>query len=112
VDDPGRLPNATYIEEVPAPRSGYLKWVDARVIGEASVALGAGRAKTGDPIDHAVGIVVLHKVGDRVKKGEPLFSVHASEQTKLEAARVAVLAAHLWSAKKVKQLPLFYGTVK
>jgi pyrimidine-nucleoside phosphorylase len=112
VDDPGRFPSATYIEEVPAPRSGYLKWVDARVIGEASVALGAGRAKTGDPIDHAVGIVVLHKVGDRVKKGEPLFSVHASEQTKLEAARVAVLAAHLWSAKKVKQLPLFYGTVK
>jgi pyrimidine-nucleoside phosphorylase len=86
--------------------------VDARVIGEASVALGAGRAKTGDPIDHAVGIVVLHKVGDRVKKGEPLFSVHASEQTKLEAARVAVLAAHLWSAKKVNQLPLFYGKVK
>jgi len=112
VDDPSLLPRAKFVEEVPAPRSGYLKWVDARQIGEASVALGAGRAKKGDPIDHAVGIVVLHKVGDRVAKGAPLFTLHANDQTKLEAARAQVLAAHQWSAKKVKPLPLFYGTVK
>ena len=112
VDDPSLLPRAQFIEEVPAPRSGYLKWVDARQIGEASVALGAGRAKKGDPIDHAVGIVVLHKVGDRVAKGAPLFTLHANDQTKLEATRAQVLAAHQWSAKKVKPLPLFYGTVK
>ena len=112
VDDPSLLPRAKFVEEVPAPRSGYLKWVDARQIGEASVALGAGRAKKGDPIDHAVGIVVLHKVGDRVAKGAPLFTLHANDQTKLEAARAQVLAAHQWSAKKVNPLPLFYGTVK
>jgi len=112
VDDPSLLPRAKFVEEVPAPRSGYLKWVDARQIGEASVALGAGRAKKGDPIDHAVGIVVLHKVGDRVAKGAPLFTLHANDQAKLEAARAQVLAAHQWSAKKVKPLPLFYGTVK
>lgn len=112
VDDPKHLPSATYIEEVPAPRSGYLKWVDARVIGEASVALGAGRAKKSDSIDHAVGIVVQHKVGDRVGKGDSLFTVHANDRTKLEAARAAVLAGHRWSAKKVKALPLFYGVVK
>ena len=112
VDDPSLLPRAQFVEEVPAPRSGYLKWVDARQIGEASVALGAGRAKKGDPIDHAVGIVVLHKVGDRVAKGAPLFTLHANDQAKLEAARAQVLAAHQWSAKKVKPLPLFYGTVK
>ena len=112
VDDPSLLPRAKFVEEVPAPRSGYLKWVDARQIGEASVALGAGRAKKGDPIDHAVGIVVLHKVGDRVAKGAPLFTLHANDQTKLEATRAQVLAAHQWSAKKVKPLPLFYGTVK
>ena len=112
VDDPSLLPRAKFVEEVPAPRSGYLKWVDARQIGEAAVALGAGRAKKGDPIDHAVGIVVLHKVGDRVAKGAPLFTLHANDQAKLEAARAQVLAAHQWSAKKVKPLPLFYGTVK
>src|SRR3990170_1500164 len=112
VDDPSLLPRAKFVEEVPAPRSGYLKWVDARQIGEAAVALGAGRAKKGDLIDHAVGIVVLHKVGDRVAKGAPLFTLHANDQAKLEAARAQVLAAHQWSAKKVKPLPLFYGTVK
>jgi pyrimidine-nucleoside phosphorylase len=112
VDDPARLPSARLIDEVPAPRSGYLKWVDAREIGEASVDLGAGRAKKGDPIDHAVGILVQHKVGDRVGKGEILFSVHANDQAKLAAARARVLAAHQWSPQKVKPLPLFYGTVK
>jgi pyrimidine-nucleoside phosphorylase len=112
VDDPARLPSARLIDEVPAPRSGYLKWVDAREIGEASVDLGAGRAKKGDPIDHAVGIVVHHKVGDRIGKGESLFSVYANDQAKLAAARARVLAAHQWSPQKVKSLPLFYGTVK
>ena len=112
VDGPDRLPTAQYIEEFSAPRSGYLKRVDARQVGEASVALGAGRAAKGDPIDHAVGIVVHHKVGDRVEKGAPLFAVHANDRAKQEAARLQVLAAHQWSAKEIKPLPLFYGTVK
>ncbi|MEX2143461.1 MAG: thymidine phosphorylase [Anaerolineales bacterium] len=112
VDDPSLLPRARFIEHVSAPRRGFLKWVDAKQIGEASVALGAGRAAKGDPIDHAVGIVVLNKVGDRVEKGAPLFTLHANHQAKLEEARAQVLAAHQWSIKKVKPLPLFYGTVK
>src|SRR5690606_7986740 len=64
VDDPGKLPKAPFVETVKAPKSGYLKWVDAQVVGETSVEMGAGRAKKGDAIDPAVGIVVLHKVGD------------------------------------------------
>jgi len=112
VDDPAKFPAAQFVEEVPSPRSGYLKWIDAKEIGEASVDLGAGRLKKGDPIDHAVGIVVHHKVGDKVQKGELLFTLHANDQTKLTAARQRVLDAHQWSARTVKPLPLFYGSVK
>src|SRR5712692_4020487 len=78
VENPERLPAASLIEEVPAPETGYLARVDALTIGLSSVDLGAGRAKKGDPIDHAVGLVVYHKVGDHVTKGEPLFAVHAT----------------------------------
>lgn len=112
IDNPEKFAKATLIEEVPAPKSGYLKWIDAKEIGETSVDLGAGRAKKGDPIDHAVGIVVHYKVGDNVKKGEPLFTLHANDQAKLDAARQRILAAHAWSQKKVKPLPHFYGVVK
>ncbi|MEX1248063.1 MAG: thymidine phosphorylase [Anaerolineales bacterium] len=112
VDDPDKFPRAPFIELIPAPRAGYLRRVDAKEIGETSVELGAGRAKKGDPIDHAVGIVVHHKVGDKLAKSEPLFTLHANDKGKLEAARGRALAAHQWSSKKVKPLPLFYGIIK
>ena len=108
IDQPDKLPKAKFVEVVKSPNSGHLTRVHARYIGEAAVALGAGRAKKGDPIDHAVGFVIHHKVGDRLEKGQPLFSVHANDQGKLEAARQAVLAAHEFSDKSVPALPLFY----
>ena len=108
VDDPAKLPRAALVEVVNAPRSGSLSQVQARSVGEASVALGAGRAQKGDPVDHAVGFVIHHKVGDRVEKGEPLFTVHASDQKRLDAAIASVLAAHVIVDHPVPPLPLFY----
>ena len=112
IENPDLLSKAVLVETVNAPRSGYLREVNAREIGLASVDLGAGRAKKGDSIDHAVGLVVHRKVGDKVQKGEPLFTVHANDAAKLEAAKARVLAAHRFSAKKVKPLPLFYQVLK
>ena len=111
VDDPDHLPKASLIEIVLSPKAGYLKEINARKIGQEAVALGGGRAKKGDPIDPAVGIVVHHKVGDKVAKGEPLFTIHANSAEKLAEARARVLAAHKFSKVKVKRLPLFYKTV-
>ncbi len=108
VDDPDKLPKARLVEVVKAPRSGWLSQIDAKEVGEASVALGAGRARKSDPVDHAVGFIVQHKVGERVEAGEPLFSVHADGEGKAVAAREAVLAAHAFSDKAVPPLPLFY----
>jgi pyrimidine-nucleoside phosphorylase len=108
VDDPGKLPRAKFVEAVKAPRSGWLAQVDARSVGEASVALGAGRAKKSDPVDHAVGFIIHHKVGDKVEKGEPLFTIHANDEKKQSEARERVLAAHIFSDEPVPPLPLFY----
>jgi len=60
-------------------------------------------------VDHAVGIVIHHKVGDRVKAGVPLFTIHANDESKLAGAREAVLAAHSFSDGVVSPLPLFYS---
>jgi len=112
VDDPKRLPRAPLVETVPAPRSGYLQQIDAQEVGETSVELGAGRARKGDPIDHSVGIVVHHKVGDSVEAGEPLFTLHAASAASLEAARRRLLAAHVWSDSPTMPLPLFYDVIR
>jgi pyrimidine-nucleoside phosphorylase len=112
VEEPDRLPRAGLVVTVPAPRSGYLSTIDAREVGETVVELGGGRAMKGDPIDHAVGVVVHHKVGDPVVKGEPLFSVHASDAAKCDVAVERVLQAHRISRAPVAPLPLFYRTIK
>ncbi|MGZ9224365.1 MAG: thymidine phosphorylase [Anaerolineales bacterium] len=109
VDNPAKFPGAEYVEVVESPRNGYLAQIQARSVGEAAVSLGAGRAKKSDPIDHAVGLIIHHKVGDKLKKGEPLFTIHANDGSKLSEAREAVLAAHSFRADKVASLPLFYN---
>ena len=108
IDQPDKMEQARFVEVVAAPFSGCLSQVHARLIGEAAVDLGAGRAKKGDPIDHAVGFEILHKVGEHIQAGEPLFIVHANNPEKLKQARQAVLAAHTFSQTTVSPLPLFY----
>ncbi|TFG66214.1 MAG: thymidine phosphorylase, partial [Anaerolineales bacterium] len=108
LDQPERLPQAPVMKTIPAPQSGYLEKILARIVGESAVSLGAGRAKKGDPVDHAVGVVIHHKVGDKVLQGDPLFTVHARDEDSMELAHKAILAAHHWSADPVQPLPLFY----
>jgi pyrimidine-nucleoside phosphorylase len=108
VDDTFKFPRAKYVGVVEASRSGIIAQVHARGVGEASVILGAGRAKKSDSVDHAVGIVIHKKVGSWVEKGEPLFTVHANDEAKLTEARALTLAAHAISDDVVAPLPLFY----
>jgi len=108
VDDTSKFPRAKYIEVVESPRDGYLVQIHARTVGEASVTLGAGRAKKSDPVDHAVGLIIHKKVGDKVGKSEPLFTIHANDEAKLAEVRDSVLAAHKFSDSPVERLPLFY----
>jgi pyrimidine-nucleoside phosphorylase len=112
VDHPERLPKANLVQEVCSDRSGYLSTVNARVIGETSVLLGAGRCKKGDPIDHAVGILVHHNVGDWVSQGELLFTVHANRPDLLAEALRELEGAVEWSDDPVAELPLFYEVIR
>ena len=108
IEQPEKMARARFIETVASPASGYLSVIHARLIGEAAVNLGGGRAKKTDQIDHAVGIEVLHKVGDKIQAGEPLFVIHANDPEKLKQARDVILAAHSFSENPVEPLPLFY----
>ena len=108
VKSPEKFPPAKLVDVVNADRNGYLFQVHARIIGEASVSLGAGRARKGDPVDHAVGFVIHRKVGDFVDVGQPLFTIYANDTAKLDEARESVRTAFGWSDTAVNPLPLFY----
>ena len=108
VDRPEKFPRARFIEVVNASRSGYISEIHARTVGEASVTLGAGRARKGDSIDHAVGFVIHHKVGDPIRAGEPLFTIHANDAGIQAEVRDRVIRAHVISYSPVPSLPLFY----
>jgi pyrimidine-nucleoside phosphorylase len=60
--------------------------MDTTAIGVASVALGAGRARKEDSIDHSAGIVLRRKTGDRVARGDVLAVLHTSARDKLPEA--------------------------
>jgi len=93
---------------VPAPKSGWIQKIHAGEVGEAAVTLGAGRARKGDPVDHAVGFMIHHKVGDRVEAGQPLFTIHANNAAIQPEVQARVAAAHVISDAPVSPLPLFY----
>jgi pyrimidine-nucleoside phosphorylase len=89
VEDRSRLPAAPAREVIAAPRSGFISRLRAQPIGRAANALGAGRTRVGDKIDHAVGIVAMAKPGDAVREGQPLLEVHHRNGRGLETAIAA-----------------------
>jgi len=112
IDQPEKLPSAPVIETIPAPRSGWLRAINAREVGETSVTLGAGRERKGEAIHHGVGIVIHHKVGDRVEEGQPLFTVYARSSAEASVAAERLLRAHAWSEQVCEPLPLFYDSIR
>jgi pyrimidine-nucleoside phosphorylase len=92
--DPGVLPRAAVVREMPAAVAGFVREVWAREIAAVAMALGAGRERKEDPIDHAVGVVCRAKRGDRVEPGEPLAEIHARDEAAAAAAEAGILAAY------------------
>lgn len=86
IDNPNLFKKAKYILPVVSDKTGYIKKLDAKMVGEISVALGAGRIKKEDKIDEAVGIILKKKIGDKVKVGDILGYIHANDYTKGKCA--------------------------
>ena len=109
IDHPEKFPKAKIVEVMTADRSGYLSQVHARFIGESAVILGAGRTRKDDLIDHEVGLIVHHKVGQWVEKSDPIITIYANDEAKLMGVRDGLRAAFRWSDAPLDGLPLFYN---
>lgn len=93
LEHPDRFPAAGASLEVLAPQTGYLSAMDSEAIGSCAVLLGAGRRVKGESIDHAAGIYLHKKTGDRVTAGEKIATLYAADQTLCEKAMPTYLAA-------------------
>jgi thymidine phosphorylase len=88
------LKTAPVERPVASPGNGYVTAIDTRGIGVAVVALGGGRTRPEDSIDHSVGITRLVPVGAEVRAGEPLALVHARDAATAEQAVAAVAGCY------------------
>jgi pyrimidine-nucleoside phosphorylase len=110
--DESALPTAPVVREVASPRTGYVMSLSAIGIGMAAVHLGAGRQTKEDAIDHAVGIVVGAKRGDRVEAGQPVAEVHARTEDQAAAAVAEVLAAYELGEAPPPERPVLLEVVR
>jgi pyrimidine-nucleoside phosphorylase len=105
IDDPRRLPHARQTLEVTSPTDGFIAATQCEQLGVACVVLGGGREKKEDTIDPAVGLEFHKRIGDAVKRGEPLCTLHYNAATRLDEARRLVETAYQIATEKPKAIP-------
>jgi pyrimidine-nucleoside phosphorylase len=110
--DEERLPRAPMIAAVRAPASGYVTALHGLGIGRAAAHLGAGRARKGEPIDHATGVVCVAKRGHEVEAGAPLAEVHARDEAAAERGVAEVAACYELGAEPPAMTPFVLDVVE
>ncbi|MGB6546510.1 MAG: thymidine phosphorylase [Candidatus Acidiferrales bacterium] len=100
IDDPELLASAKHAVDVVAASDGFVGATQCEQLGVAVVVLGGGREKKEDSVDPAVGLVFHKKIGDAVRGGEPLCTLHYNSGARLEEARRLVETAYRISPQR------------
>ncbi len=112
IEDLDRLPTAPVQVDLPAPESGFVAAIDGQKLGLAVNALGGGRTRAEDTIDHAVGLVLRAKVGTAIASGDPLLTIHAARQSDVTAVAERLRNAYTISKTPPMPLPLVEEIVR
>jgi pyrimidine-nucleoside phosphorylase len=101
VDDYSILPIAKNKMEVFSNKEGYVSKIKAEEVGKAAMIIGAGRATKEDEVDHAVGLKILKKVGDKIEKGEKIAEIYYNDVKNVEDSKNMILDAYVLQDEKV-----------
>ena len=101
VDDYSILPAAKNKMEVFSNKEGYVSKIKAEEVGKAAMIIGAGRATKEDEVDHAVGLKILKKVGDKIEKGEKIAEIYYNDAKNVEDSKNMILDAYVLQDEKV-----------
>ena len=106
IDHPEKFPVSKNLIEIKSDDEGYIKTIDALAIGLGSCHLGGGREKITDVIDMSAGIILNKKVGEFVKKGELLCTLHTNKDN-VDHIIKSVKEAFIFQAEPIKESELF-----
>ena len=101
VDDYSILPAAKNKMEVFSNKEGYVSKIKAEEVGTAAMIIGAGRATKEDEVDHAVGLKILKKVGDKIEKGEKIAEIYYNDAKNVEDSKNMILDAYVLQDEKI-----------
>ncbi len=111
IDDYSLFPQAKFEEKVLAESAGFVAAIDTQLIGAASQHTGAGRATKEDTIDHAAGVTVEKKIGERVTRGQTLAVFRSNDKKKAKAAADMARAAFSITLEKQTAPVLIKSTI-
>ena len=111
VDEPAKFDVAPGRAEITAPAAGFVQSIDALGVGRAVLALGGGRERKGEAIDHGVGVEVLKKPGDAVQAGETVIRIYHRDGRGLDVARGLLEAGLSVGAQAPQAQPLILDRV-
>ncbi len=111
VDEPERLPLSPSRMRLVAPVSGYITEIDAYEVGRIATMLGAGRMRKEDSVDHSVGIELLRKRGDKVRRGEAIALIYARNRREGRRFTDLLKEAIMISGKRPSTLRTVIGKV-
>lgn len=104
---PEKFEVAKNLIEIRSEEEGYVKSLNALDIGIASMQLGGGRETLEDVIDMSAGIMLNKKIGDYVKKGELLCTLHTNKSEKEYHPIIEdVKRAYVLTKEKVEARPV------
>jgi pyrimidine-nucleoside phosphorylase len=106
------LAHADNIEEFRAPSDGFVTRCDAKLLGLASHALGAGRSRLEDTVDPGVGLHLHKKLGDRVKRGDVLCEIHWNHRNRFRDALPLVEEAFEVNVRPGNRRPLIHAVLQ
>lgn len=112
IDNSGAFKQPKFYVDIISERDGYISHTDAERVGIASVILGAGREKKGDPIDPSAGIILKKKTGDSVSKGDVLATFYTDDETRIDVAKREFLDALIFGNEKPSKQKLIYKIIK
>ena len=101
VDDYSILPTAKNKMEIFSNKEGYVSKIKAEEVGKAAMIIGAGRATKEDEVNHAVGLKILKKVGDKIEKGEKIAEIYYNDAKNVEDSKNMILDAYVLQDEKV-----------
>jgi pyrimidine-nucleoside phosphorylase len=112
MDNPEMLPQAKHIKELRAAVNGFVTRCDAKLLGLACNALGAGRNRVDDVIDPAVGIYLEKKVGNKVKRGDVMCRIHWNDPARLRQAMPLIEQAFELKSRPAVSRPLIHAVLE